>query len=205
MESYLFGEELWDVVGGDEADAPEETEENADDLKKWKVRNAKAEFVLKKSISRDLFDHITSCDSANAIWSTLDGLFNKKNEGRLQLLENDLANLTQGELSISQFFLKVKNLCSEISSIDTEGKMSEARVRRNVIRGLKKEYVPFVTSVQGWANQPSLAELENLLASQESLARQMAGSSSSNNEGSALFVKNKKFEKKKYYQPHDRN
>jgi hypothetical protein len=49
------------------------------------------------------------------------------------------------------------------------------------------EYVPFVTSIQGWAQQPSLTEFENLLASQESLARQMAGTSISEGEGQALL------------------
>ena len=46
-------------------------------------------------------------------------------------------------------------------------------MKRRVVRGLKKEYVPFVTSIQGWAVQPSLVEFENLLAGQESLAKQM--------------------------------
>ena len=92
MESYLLGEDLREVVGGDEIATPTNTQEIPDALKKWKVRNAKAEFTLKKSISRELFEHITDHKSTNAIWTTLDGLFNKKNEGRLQLLENDLAN-----------------------------------------------------------------------------------------------------------------
>ena len=33
--------------------------------------------------------------------------------------------------------------------------------------------MPFITSIQGWANQPSVEELENLLSSQEALAKQM--------------------------------
>ncbi|KAJ7973689.1 Retrovirus-related Pol polyprotein from transposon TNT 1-94 [Quillaja saponaria] len=35
--------------------------------------------------------------------------------------------------------------------------------------------MPFITSVQGWATQPSIAEFENLLSNQESLVKQMAG------------------------------
>lgn len=48
-------------------------------------------------------------------------------------------------------------------------------MKRLIIRGLRPKYTPFVTSVQGWAIQLSLAEFENLLASQESLPAQMAG------------------------------
>ena len=53
-----------------------------------------------------------------------------------------------------------------------------------------------MTSIQGWVQQPSLEDFENLLSSQESLAKQMANVSIKEGEGSALmarqkFVKNK--------------
>ena len=51
---------------------------------------------------------------------TLDFLFNKKNEAQLQIFENELANITQGKFSISEYFLKIKNLCSEISLLNLE-------------------------------------------------------------------------------------
>jgi len=37
------------------------------------------------------------------------------------------------------------------------------------------EYISFIVAVQGWQNQPSLVEFENLLAGQEALAKQMSG------------------------------
>ncbi|KAF3639253.1 hypothetical protein FXO38_22763 [Capsicum annuum] len=64
-------------------------------------------------------------------------------------------------------------------------------MRRIIIRGLKPEYIPFVTSIQGWAQQPSLEEFENLLLSQELLAKQLAGEFVKEREGNAL-VANKK-------------
>lgn len=36
------------------------------------------------------------------------------------------------------------------------------------------EYIPFITSIQGWEKQPSVEELESLLSNQEALAKQMA-------------------------------
>ena len=85
-----------------------------------------------------------------------------------------MTSVVQGGFSISQYFLKVKNLCSEISLLEPEEAISEARMKHYIIRGLRKEYVPFVMSIQGWAQQPSLMEFENLLASQESLAQEMS-------------------------------
>ena len=37
--------------------------------KKWKIKNSKAEFVLKMSICWDLFEHIIGYNSACGIWS----------------------------------------------------------------------------------------------------------------------------------------
>lgn len=188
MESYFVGEGLWDVVVVGGVAAPENVAANAEALKKWKQLNAKAEFVLKRSISHGLFEHIIGCGSAREIWQTLDRLFNKRNEARLQMLENELAAAKQTG-PISEYFLKVKNLCSEISLLNPEERISEARTKRYIIRGLLPEYTPFITSIQGWTQQPSLEELENLLSSQESLAMQMVGTSIKEESNSASFVK----------------
>ena len=83
MESYLVGEDLWDVVNRSNTSPPDDGPENSSAYKKWKQTNAKAEFILKRTISSSLFDHIIRCKSAHEIWRTLDQLFNKKNEARL--------------------------------------------------------------------------------------------------------------------------
>lgn len=79
------------------------------------------------------------------------------------MLETELANTIQGKLFILEYFLNINNLCFEISLLSLEEAKSEARMKRIVIRGLKLEYIPFMTSIQGWAQQPSLEEFENLL------------------------------------------
>lgn len=87
------------------------------------------------------------------------------------MLENELANTTYGDLSISQLFLKIENICSKILALDSDGKILDPRIWQYIVRGLLREYTPFITSIQGCTNQPSLVEFENLLVSQESLAK----------------------------------
>ncbi|KAG6466405.1 hypothetical protein ZIOFF_075796 [Zingiber officinale] len=113
------------------------------------------------------------------------------------MLENELAAAKQDGISISEYFLKVKNLCSEISLLNPEERISEARKKRYIIRGLQPEYTPFITSIQGWAQQPSLEELENLLSSQESLAKQIATMNIKEESKSTLFVTKGNFYKGK--------
>ena len=61
-------------------------------------------------------------------------------------------------------------------------------MRRIVFRDLKAEYIPFVTSIQGWSQQPSLEKFENLLSSQELLAKQLASVFVKDGEGDALVA-----------------
>ncbi|KAH7837958.1 hypothetical protein Vadar_020102 [Vaccinium darrowii] len=98
------------------------------------------------------------------------------------MLENELANTTQ-------YFQKIKSICSEILEIDKEEPISETRLHRYLIRGIRKEYMPSLTSIQGWATKPTIIELENLLSNQEALAKQMASASISGKD-EALFIGN---------------
>nr|GFD27867.1 uncharacterized protein [Tanacetum cinerariifolium] len=81
----------------------------------------------------------------------------------------------------AQYFHKVKTLCREISELDLDAPIGDTRMKRIIIHGLKPEFRSYVAAIQGWQNQPSLVEFENLLASQEALIKQMGGVVESNN------------------------
>ena len=67
VKSYLVGEDLWDVVNGNDTSPLVDRPENSSAYKKWKQVNAKAEFILKRTISFDLFNYIIKCKSAHKI------------------------------------------------------------------------------------------------------------------------------------------
>ena len=69
----------------------------------------------------------------------------------------------------------MKALCLEISKLDPQAPIRETRMKRIIIHGLRPEFKGFVAAVQGWKNQPSLAEFENVLAGQEALTKKMGG------------------------------
>ena len=67
-----------------------------------------------------------------------------------QYLENEMASLTQGNMSITDYFLKVKTMCVEILDLGSEEPISKARLMRcYFIRGLRKEFMSFISSIQG--------------------------------------------------------
>jgi len=186
MMSYMQGQDLWEVVNGCEITQPEAEDANGA-LRKWKIKAGKAMFALKTTIEEDVLEHIRDAKNPHEAWKTFADLFSKKNDTKLQLLESELLSIAQRELTVAQFFHKVKTLCREISELDAEAPIGETRMKRIIIHGLRPDFRSFVAAVQGWQTQPSLVEFENLLAGQEALAKQM-GEVPLKGEVDALYV-----------------
>jgi len=100
--------------------------DGAEALRKWRIKAGKAMFVLKTTIEEDLLEHIRDAETPKEAWETLEKLFSKKNEARLQLLEKELSGISQDTLTIGQYFTKVKSICREISELAPDEKVGEA-------------------------------------------------------------------------------
>ena len=59
MESYLQGQDLWEIVGGDEVEQPE----NVTALKKWRIKAGKALLAIKTTIKEDMLEHVRMEDT----------------------------------------------------------------------------------------------------------------------------------------------
>lgn len=119
MEAFLQGQDLWELVSGVDG-IPADIPENVELQRKWKIKCGKALFALRTSINKEFIDHVRDVSSPKDVWDTLERIFSKKNTARLQFLENDLAMLKQEGMSMSEYFLRVKNICAEISELDAE-------------------------------------------------------------------------------------
>ncbi|XP_030532193.2 uncharacterized protein LOC115742195 [Rhodamnia argentea] len=162
MMSYMRGQDLWEVVNGNDT-----------------------------TVEEDVLEHIRDVDTPKEAWDTFAKLFSKKNDTKLQLLESELLSVTQRDMIVAQYFHKVKTLCREITELDPEAPIGDTRMNRIIIHGLKLEFRSFVAAIQGWKIQPSLVEFENLLAGQEALAKQMGGVSLQNEEEALYAYKDK--------------
>ncbi|RVW57839.1 Retrovirus-related Pol polyprotein from transposon TNT 1-94 [Vitis vinifera] len=97
-------------------------------------------FALKTTIEEDVLEHIRDAKTPYEAWNTFTKLFSKKNDTRLQLLENELLSVAQCDLTIAQYFHKVKTLCREISELDLEALIGETRMKGIIIHGLRPEF-----------------------------------------------------------------
>ncbi|KAJ4723417.1 Retrovirus-related Pol polyprotein from transposon TNT 1-94 [Melia azedarach] len=159
MESYLQGQDLWEIVGGSEITPPQDSTA----LKKWKVKAGKAMFAIKTTVEEDMLEHIRDADTPKKAWDTFAALFSKKNDTRMQLLENELLSIAQGEKTISQYFNKVKSICREISELDhTSHYARECRFRKKPIEGnmVSSNYLEENNSEEEWDVEASCAIVE---------------------------------------------
>ena len=65
-------------------------------------------------------------------------------------------------------------------------------MRRIIIHGLRPEFKGLVTATRGWATQPTLDELENILSNEETLDEKMSKVALKDDE-KALFAKKRGF------------
>ena len=189
MESYLEGQNLWEIVCGNDVKPP--TKDAT--LNKWNIKARKAMFTIKSTIEEEMPQHIKNAKTPKEAWDTFATFFfSKKNNTWLQLLENELLLISQRNIIVDEYFNKVKSLCHEISELDPTIAISESRMKRIIIHSLRLEFWSFVTAVQGWPTQPTIAEFENLCANQEAINKQMSRGSIKNDE-EALFTDKKRY------------
>lgn len=202
--TYFQGQDLWEVVNGSDTVQPRNDTGGA--IGKWKIKVGKAMYLLKTTVEEDLLDHFRDLETPKQVWDCLVRLFSKRSDTHLQLLENELMSVSQKDMLIPQYFHKLKTLCREIAELDPQGRIGEARMKRIIIHGLKPDFHSFIIAIQGWPNQPSLGEFENLLAGQEALAAQLNGAAIKSEDDKALFVeKTKNRGQGKPWQNHSRS
>ena len=91
MMSYLQEHDLWEIVGRCETTPPEDDSNGA--LRKWRIKAGKTMFALKTTIEKGMLEHIWDDKTPKEAWDTFVMLFSKKNDARLQLIENELLSI----------------------------------------------------------------------------------------------------------------
>ena len=96
---------MWDIISGDEKTAPTDLKEK----KKWEIKFGSTIYVLSVIVEDEFLHRIKDCKTPSDAWGILETLFTKKNEAKLQQLENELMSIMQGDMMVSQYFLQKLN------------------------------------------------------------------------------------------------
>lgn len=79
-------------------------------LSSWRRNDSVVISWLLNSVSKDIVASIIHGGSASAIWSDLKLRFQQSNGPRQYHLKKELSGLTQGSLTVTQYFTKLKSL-----------------------------------------------------------------------------------------------
>ncbi|XP_073119656.1 uncharacterized protein [Henckelia pumila] len=85
----------------------------------WDRCNAIVLSWIMSSVSKDIFNGITYCNTASKVWAYLKERFDKISGSRIFALQRDIVHLSQGSSSISVYFSTMKRLWDEYQSLIT--------------------------------------------------------------------------------------
>ncbi|XP_019430268.1 PREDICTED: uncharacterized protein LOC109337698, partial [Lupinus angustifolius] len=132
----------------------------------WEEQDQAVFSWLLNSISEALHPRVVGCVHSWQLWSELHAFCNSHTKARSRQLRTQLRSLSQGSMTISEFFSKVKSLTDSLISIGTPISLEE-----NVdciLDGLNEDFQNVITSVESQVNSPSIHELEQFLLTFES-------------------------------------
>jgi hypothetical protein len=109
---FLKGKELWGLIDGS-TPAPQEVEA----LSKWEIKDARVMTWILSSVEPHLILNLRPYTTAATIWNYLNQVYNQDNTARRFQLEYEMANFTQGSLSIEEYFSGFQNLWADYSDI----------------------------------------------------------------------------------------
>jgi hypothetical protein len=92
-------------------------------------------------ISPELFFHTFSCKTPNEAWTTMEGIFGKKDEMRGDFLEVEFLTLDPKTFdNIQDFFTKYKDLLSQLKACGVDKYKEEKHMVLTILSKLGPEY-----------------------------------------------------------------
>ncbi|GAA0155285.1 hypothetical protein LIER_13047 [Lithospermum erythrorhizon] len=83
-------------------------------IKKWRIKASKAMYALTVATEDDLLQRIKDAQTPKDACDTFAAIFARKNDAKLKRLENELLSISQRNMTVSQYFSKVKSLSEDI-------------------------------------------------------------------------------------------
>ncbi|XP_059309503.1 uncharacterized protein LOC132060497 [Lycium ferocissimum] len=112
FQLFVTGKELWGHIDGSDP-APTDPIK----LGQWKVKNARMMTWILGSIDPIIILNLRPYKTAKSMWEYLQKVYNQDNSSRRFQLEHEIANYSQGSLSVQDYFSGFQNLWAEFTDI----------------------------------------------------------------------------------------
>ncbi|XP_015160344.1 uncharacterized protein [Solanum tuberosum] len=112
IQLFVTGKELWGHIDGSDPAPTDATK-----LGEWKIKDAQVMTWILGSIDPLIVLNLRPYKTAKAMWDYLQKVYNQDNSARRFQLEYEIANYSQGGLSIHDYFSGFQNLWAEFTDI----------------------------------------------------------------------------------------
>ncbi|MCO5557878.1 hypothetical protein L7F22_011450 [Adiantum nelumboides] len=181
MQTLLMIKNMWKIVMGEEPRPA-----HGDQKNDWDRRALQAQGLININVKDTLVGYIRSATSAKEAWDILARRFEGKSIIKVMHLKSKLNEATKSSSeSVHEYLLKLRNIQDELAAIGEE--VSDVDMVQSILKGIKKEYKHFVTSLAVKESFPSLEDLTSHLLQEEE--RFGEDNPISRNQPSALIIR----------------
>jgi hypothetical protein len=123
----------------------------------WVAQDQQVLSYLLNSLTKEILGHVTTKVTVAMAWSALEELFASQSRSKVTNLRFALTNTKKGNISMSQYFTKMKGHADELA---TSGKiLDDEKIVSYILNGLDAYYTPLVSSIMSWLEHVSVNEL----------------------------------------------
>jgi hypothetical protein len=134
---------------------------------------------LNSTLSKKVLDQITSCDTAEQVWTVVHEMYASQSRARVMHLRTKLASTRKGDMSMTIYFAKMKEYIDEMAASDK--KLDDDDVVSYMLTRLDIEYNGLVENVSAKTDPISISDLfAQLLTTEARILNQTQAQMSAN-------------------------
>jgi hypothetical protein len=142
---------------------------------KWVAQDQSVLRYLLSSLTREALLHVTCSTTSTDVWRTLVSLYFTQTRARSVNTRIALATTRKNQLSISDYFTKMRSYADEMASAGTA--LTDEELVSYILAGLDEDYNPVFTAIVARTDSVTLGDLyTQLLSFEQHLALQAGGS-----------------------------
>lgn len=180
------------------------TPNEPDLLEKWNRCNSVIMSCLLNSVDKSIYSSLVYYSKAYDVWHDLKLTYSKRDETRLYSIVQEISRISQGNDSVSVYYVKLKMLWDQYADVKFGTKCTCAVYEINIsdennlklmqfLMGLNDKYAVVRSNILMISPLPSVITAFNLVSQEES--HRSLSSKHVSDKSSAVFVANKTFKK----------
>ncbi|KAL4555611.1 hypothetical protein LXL04_038235 [Taraxacum kok-saghyz] len=157
FKTHCLGYSVYDHLIGDDSEPDDPEWETIDNIVKQWIYGTLSQTVLQAILKPD--------STAASVWQTIEQLFHENKDAKAMELDDELRNLSIGDLGIIEYCNKVKSIYDLLTNIGSP--VSQRNLVIYTINGLSPKYAHIATTIRHKDPFPTFLEMRSMLSLEE--------------------------------------